>query len=296
MSGTEFSARMRLSLLLAGAAAGLILAASGLVESGPDRSGDLPQHAIARVGGRLIPEDRYRQLLHDLAADKRTPIDAEDRQFVLDRLVDEELLIMRGIELGLAETAPEIRKAVAAAVIAQVAAEAEAAPPDEAALQRLYASDPDYFAATARYRLHWWRLPGDDEATARRAMAAFEQLQAQQPVESVVRSAGWQRQAMLPDQLLPLTKLADYLGPELAQQLPQLATGQYAKPIAAGGSFHLLYLADRQGGDLPPFESVRPAVEAEYLRRAGDRALRDYLAWLRQRTDIVVAPDASRQP
>ena len=39
---------------------------------------------------------------------------------------------------------------------------------------------------------------------------------------------------------------------------------------------------------LPPFEQVRPMVEAEYLRRAGGDALRQYLAWLRERTEIIV--------
>ena len=279
---------MRLTGLLLGAASGLLLAASGLVQSGSRSGGPLPEHIIARVGDRLIPEEKYRQLLSDLAAEKRAPLQTADRQFVMDRLIDEELLVMRGTELGLDKSAPEIRKALAANVIAQVAAEAEAAAPDEAALHQLYASDAEYFTSTGRYRLHWWRLPGSGPEAGQQAQSAWEQLSKNIPLEAVSRATGLQPELMLPDQMLPLTKLADYLGPVLAQQVPQLETGAYSKPIAADGNFNILYLAARQAGTLPAFEQIRPMVEAEYLRREGDRALREYLDWLRHRTHIVV--------
>ncbi len=107
--------RMRTVLLTIGAMTGLVLAASGLVDSWSLSPDTLPDDVIAKVGDHHIPLERYIQLLNDLSADSKTPINAEDRQFVLDRLIDEELLIMRGIELGLSERAPEIRKAIAAA-------------------------------------------------------------------------------------------------------------------------------------------------------------------------------------
>ncbi len=102
-------------LLALGACAGLIMAAAGLVERWSPSPGELPVGAIARVGGKIITLERYLQVLNDLAADKRAPLSAQDRQFVIDRLVDEELLIQRGIELGLADSSPQIRKALAGA-------------------------------------------------------------------------------------------------------------------------------------------------------------------------------------
>jgi len=107
-------------------------------------------------------------------------------------------------------------------------------------------------------------------------------------------STGLQPESMLPDQMLPLTKLADYLGPELARQVPQLEPGTYSRPLPANGSFHILYVVAREAGRLPPFDQIRPLVEAEFLRRAGDRALRDYLSWLRGRSEIVTAIDATQ--
>jgi hypothetical protein len=291
VSETSQTTRLRLVLLTLGATAGLILAASGLVESWSPSSGSLPATAIARVGERVIPQERYMELVSDLAADKRTPLNVDDRLFALDRLIDEELLIMRGIELGLHESAPEIRKAIAATVIAQIAAEAEATMPDEAILRRFYETNSQYFTTTARYRLQWWRVPGSGADSERKAATAYEQLSKNMPTEAVMRSTGLQTEALLPDQMLPLSKLSDYLGPGLAQQATELEPGEFSRPIAAGGSFHILYLLARQEGVLPAFEQVRLMVEAEYLRRSGDEALRQYLAWLRERTEIIVAPE-----
>ncbi len=285
------SDRLRLVLLTLGAVAGLLLAASGLVEKRSLSGSTLPANVIARVGERFILEERYLELVNDLAADKRTPLNADDRQFALDRLIDEELLIMRGIELGLPQTSPEIRKTIAAAVIAQIAAEAEATAPDEAILRQLYETDSEYFTTTARYRLRWWRLPGSGSRAEQKAKIAHEQLSTNMPIEVVMLSTGLQPEPMLPDEMLPLTKLYDYLGPVLAKLAPELKPGEYSKPIATGDGFHILYLLDSQEGTLPAFEHARPMVEAEYLRRSGDDALRRYLAWLRGRTDIIVVPE-----
>jgi len=284
--------RLRLALLAAGAASGLLLAASGIIGRWSLSGNDLPEHTIARVGGQLISEARYLQLLYDLAADKRSPLSDEDQRFALDRLIDEELLIQRGIELGLPSNSPAVRKAIASEVIAQVAAETEAAVPDEGDLHRLYESDSAFFTSEAHYRVRSWRLPGAGADAEQRAAAAFELLHKGTPIEEVMRSTGLQRETMLPDQKLTLTKLADYLGPELARQVPGLEPATFSRTLRANGSFHILYLAEREAGTLPPFEDIRPQVEAEALRRAGDRALRNYLKWLRGRSDIVVAEDA----
>jgi hypothetical protein len=283
--------RKRLVLLALGATSGLILAATGLVDRWSPPSSQLPANAIARVGERVILKERYLELLSDLEADKRTPLNADDRLFVLNRLIDEELLIMRGIELGLHEISPQIRKTIAAAVIAQLAAEAEAATANEATLRQLYESDSEYFTTSARYHVRWWYLPGTGPETERKALAAYQQLSSSTPLEAVIPATGLERETMLPDELLPLNKLSDYMGLELVQQLSELEQGEYSRPVAVSGSFHILYLLTHQEGVLLPFEQARPMVEAEFLRRRGDDALRQHLAWLRERTEIIVIPE-----
>ena len=296
MTATEYAARMRLVLLALGACAGLIMAAAGLVERWSPSPGELPVGAIARVGGKIITQERYLQVLNDLEADKRAPLSARDRQFVIDRVVDEELLIQRGIELGLADSSPPIRKALAAAVIAQLAAEAEANLPGEQALRRLYDSDPEFFTSTARYRLRWLRLPASDDAAQLKVEDAYRQLSKGVTLEEVRQSTGLEPVPILPDALLPLSKIRDYLGPALASQVSMLRRGVFSKPIEDNGDLHILQLLEYQPEVLPPFEEARPVLEAEYLRRAGDEALRQYLRWLRLRSEVIVDLEMVHQP
>lgn len=296
MPATEYSARTRVALLALGACAGLIMAAAGLVERWSRSPDELPVGAIARVGGKIITQARYRQVLNDLAADKRVPLSAQDRQFVIDRLVDEELLIQRGIELGLADSSPQIRKALAAAVIGQLTAEAEANLPGEQALRRLYESDPEFFTSTARFRLRWLRLPASDDAAQRKAEDAYRQLSNGVALEEVSQSTGLEPVPILPDALLPLSKIRDYLGPALAGQVSMLKRGAFSKPIEDNGDMHVLQLLDYRPEVLPPFEEARPVLEAEYLRRAGDEALRQYVQWLRLRSEVIVVQEKVKQP
>lgn len=282
---------MRLVLLALGACAGLILAASGLVDRWSQSPGELPVGAIARVGEQIITQERFLQVLNDLAADKRAPLSAEDRQFVIDRLIDEELLIQRGMELGLAETSPQIRKALAAAVIGQLTAEAEASLPSEEALHHLYESDPEFFTSTARFRLRWLRIPANDNAAQSKAEDAYRQLSNGVALEEVGQSTGLEAVTILPDALLPLSKISDYLGPTLTGHVSLLEHGGYSRPIEDNGDLHILQLLDNRPAVLPPFEQARPVLEAEYLRRAGDEALRQYLKWLRLRSEIIVVPE-----
>jgi hypothetical protein len=283
-------------LLAFGALLGLLLAARELVERAGTSSATLPYDVIARVGSRDIPLDRYRSVLGDLSADRRSALTAADRQFVLERLVDEELLLLQGIEMGLVETLPEVRKAIVSAVIAQTVSEAEAVEPTEPQLRQLYQSDPGFFTSAARYRIIWLRGTGaaaGDTAAARRAQGL---LNAGMAANSVAAETGLQHVPELPDAPLPLAKLRDYLGPELAQAATQLAPGTATKPVTADGRVHVLFLAATVPGRLPPLEDNRLLIEAEFTRRRGDSALQRHLESLRQDYEIIIADGAPDPP
>ena len=98
MSNTD---RRGTLMLAAGALAGVLLAAVSLVRSDVVSEPTLGEDVVAVVDGRAIPRERYERALAAVAADRRGGALAPgDRQRVLERLVDEELLVGRAIELG----------------------------------------------------------------------------------------------------------------------------------------------------------------------------------------------------
>ena len=286
----------RTAVLAAGAALGLLAAAVGLMGGGPQASGGLPSGAVASVNGEVLRADEYQRALEALASDRREPLGPEERRHVLDRLLDEELLVQRGLELGLARHDRRVRGDIVAAVIQSIVAQSESDPPDETEVERFYQEQRDYFARSGRLRVR--RLfvrgsqDGDGQAARARAELAAEGLAGGESFERMVDELGDEPVAPLPDTLLPAQKLREYLGPSATRRAMSLEVGGVSEPLASGSSWQVLQLVDREVGFVPPLDELRDEVRAELLRRRGDTALRDYLDALRERADLRLAPDS----
>jgi hypothetical protein len=67
-----------------------------------------------------------------------------------------------------------------------------------------------------------------------------------------------------------------------------LRPGECSEPILDNDAYNVLYLEAYQPSQLPVFDDIRDVVESEYIRRRGEKALLDYLQWLRNRAAIIV--------
>jgi len=236
---------------------------------------------VAQVEDASISLRRYREVLSDVATDSREPLDATERAFALERLIDEELLILRARELRLDRSVPAIRKAMSSAVIAQIVADASSDVPSDAALRDFYSSDRAFFQPPAQYRARWFTLPGldaGDGALAKRIRSRIE--------NGDLRDTALV--AELPDRLLPVGTISNYLGATLTSMLEELEPGEYSAPAFVRGSWHILELTERVDPPASDFDELEPLVRAEYLRHRSDQALVEYLAWLRSRADIRI--------
>ena len=292
-SESRARARRPVVLLVACAALGLALAASGLLRGA---TGDaLPEGAVARVNDSLILEESYERLLAALASDRRDPLTDADRERVLDRMIEEELLVQRGLALGLASVDRRVRADLVGAVIASIAADAERRTPDADDLRALYAEDPEFFTRPGRVRARqiFFRLDdGNGERAAERAAEAKRRLDAGEDFETVRREVGDTPLLELPGALLPGSKLQEYVGPSVARAALELGVGVASEPLRSGTGLHVLVVAEREPAHTPPFESIEAQVRAEWKRRRGDRALREYLDSLRADADVTIAPRA----
>jgi hypothetical protein len=292
------SSRRSVVLLAAGAAAGIALAASGLVAGARARGTALPADVVAQVNGQPIAAADYERVLAGLAGDRRAgELAPEDRQRVLDRLIDETLLVQRGLELGLPWRDGKVRKNLTTAVIDAVMAGEGTGEPSEPELATFYAAHRDFFARPGRLRVGqvWCRASGPGEAPAalERARRAQARLLAGEPLAVVRAGLGDPEPSPLPDALLPPAKLLDYLGPTALRVALALAPGMPSEPVRSGTGYHVLEVIARQGDVVPPLADIRDEVAGELRRRSGEAALRRYLDGLRQRARIVVRPPAS---
>jgi len=287
--------RARGSVLLAiGAGAGVALAATGLVASGVTRGRGLPPGAVARVNGALLRADDYTRSLDALERDRRGGAEPADRRFVLDRLIDEELLVQRGLELGLARQDARVRRDLTAAVIDAVVTEHEDGTPSDADLEAFYRRERDFFARPGRLRVRqlWCRADtaADAPSADARARAAAASLRAGEDFAGVRARLGDPEIAPLPDALLSPAKLLDHLGPTALRAALELEAGAVSDPVRSATGYHVLQVVEREAEWVPPREEIADEVLAEYRRRRGERALRAYLDGLRARADVEIAP------
>ncbi len=287
-AGGPPSSRRPSALLIAGAVVGMTVALLGLVRR-PAGSGALHADVAARVGEAEIDAEDFARAVDALTRDRRTAPDAAEQRRVLERLIDEELLVQRALDLGFARVDRTVRASLVDAMIASVTTAARDAEPSPAELERFYLDEPDLFRQPGRLRVREVFVPvGADEAAARRRVQAVRaRVEAGESFAVVAASVGPRIGAGVPDIMLPPAKLREYVGPTALRAVLALEVGAVSAPIRSGGGYRVLELVERGDAFLPEFAGMEATIRAEYRRRAGERALAEYLRDLRARATIV---------
>lgn len=211
--------------------------------------------AVAWVAGRPIAREAYDNALRAVATDRKTGALREgDRERVLQRLIDQELLIDRAIELGLHERDPQIRNQLATAMIDFLVqrAETEGRDATDADLREFYEAERFRFERAPQYRV-------------------------------AVEGAA----VPLPGGFVLEKEIEQRLGPSAARAVTELEVGE-SITLGDGSSAYTVQLLERRAGEVAPFEQAKDAVQAAYLRHRSEVAVREFLRLARQRTDIVV--------
>jgi hypothetical protein len=275
-------------LLGLGAAAGLGLALTAVVD--PGREATIPADAIATLNGSPIRSADFERALGALAADRRDPIGQNERRLVLDRLIEEELLLQRARTLGLDQHDRGVRERLVAAMMETAVADGAPGEPSEEEVAAFYERNAPLFAPAESVWVREIRVGVSDrrpEETARGlATAAVTRLRRGETYSSVVRSLADPAIVPLPEGLLPVTKLREYLGPSVTEAALRLGLGEVSDPLLAGSAFHVLQIVERKSGAAPPLGAIEKEVRAEMRRQADDRALRSYLDELRRRATV----------
>jgi parvulin-like peptidyl-prolyl isomerase len=281
-------------LLGAGATVGLACAVIALLGRGAVRD-RLPGDTVALVNGVAVRRETYERAVAALAADRLNPIGPEERRFVLERLIDEELLVQRGLELGLARHDRRVRAEVIAAVLSSIVAESAEGDPEVAEVAAFYAEHRDYFTRPGRLHVRQVLIRADgngDTAGAQgRAAEAVQRLRAGEPFLAVQAALGDAETAVLPDGPIPVTTLREYLGPTVTRATLDLGPGEVSAPIRSAAGLHVVQMVAREPEETPPLSEIETEVRAEVRRRTGDRALRQYLDGLRRTADVRTRED-----
>lgn len=286
-SKDERSNRVFLAAVLLSGAASMAM----VVQRDDSEGATLPEDVVATINGAPISRAAFDRAREAVRADRRRDERPGDEQHVLDRLIDEELLVQYAVRTGLHRSEPRSRAALVAAALAVVSAEAEADDPDDATLAEFYDTHQARFAAEPRVRLErrFFAGSGPEGETLAALVGAPPEAEAPAPLP-------------LPGGPLMRRQVVSGLGGSAATAVfSALEDGgevpsDWLGPFPHDGGRSILRVVGRVGGAAPALSEVRARVLAYYRRTAGERAVRRVLDLEREEGDIVLSVSADDNP
>ena len=272
------------SILGIGLIIGTLLAALAVVE----KNNITDQNWAAKIEDQLIPYERYQMQLEGLARDKRSPLTNQDKEYVLERMIEEELLIKRAIDLGMLENNPMARGTIVQQMIKNIVTEGSRIEPQENELIEFFQENIGFFTKANRLRVRQIFFSQDDfgDEAFVKANDAFVRLNKGENFEEVAIS-GSKSALKIPDTLMNLSKVREYIGPSLMREAQLLKPGYSSAPNKVSGGYKIIYLVDREDAIQPEYSNIRSAVLSEFLKRRDDQSLRKYLDNLKKWYDVT---------
>ena len=272
------------SILGIGLIIGVLLASFAIVE----RNNITDQNWAAKIEDQLIPYERYQMQLEGLAKDKRSPLTNRDKEYVLERMIEEELLIKRAIDLGMLENNPMARGTIVQQMIKNIVTEGSRIEPQENELIEFFQENIGFFTKANRLRVRQIFFSQDDfgDEAFVKANDAFVRLNKGENFEEVAIS-GSKSALKIPDTLMNLSKVREYIGPSLMREAQLLKPGYSSAPNKVSGGYKIIYLVDREDAIQPEYSNIRSAVLSEFLKRRDDQSLRKYLDNLKKWYDVT---------
>jgi parvulin-like peptidyl-prolyl isomerase len=285
-----------LLLFAAGTAFGLAVAAYGLFSVPGTRIAGVPPEDVALVNGRHILRTDFIaqvQLENSIPYEQSTP---EQRRKVLDEMVNEELLVQRGLEVDLAASDPDVRAYMVAGVQLQVDADVIAQRPSEEDLDKYFQANKDKYTGDGIMALRDFivaRSEGDTkEKLIEKAKTAAEAFAKGRGADDLAATYGLADSGKIERGDLFDFAVKIKLSPPLFEAANKLTARQASQPIEeADGNIHILMMEKRQTSQVTVLEDARDAVLQDFKRELQTKVEDGNLAYLRSRADIQLAPD-----
>ena len=283
--------------LVAGALAGLALAAAALIRgAAPAARAPTGGDVVAWVNGQPIARESFARFVGAVARERsHLELDRDTKRELLQRLVDEELLLQQGLALGLDRREPSARRAIVSAVIEGITTDEDPADASRANLEAFFAAHARDFEQPGPVQVEAARVPvetGQEAVAFARAGEIARRARAGEPFAALAASLARPLEPPLPAGLVPLEALAGRVGSVVAQAIAQLAPGAVSDPVRGADGWWVVRLVARGPGVIPPLDQVIEPIRNAYRMKQHDERLARRLAELRARADVrIVDPE-----
>ena len=296
---TKVNARRSLVLLAIGAISGIAIAGYGLFTARGTRVHGVPPEAIALVNQRPILRSDFVTQVQTQYSVRYAETTPAQRRKVLDDMIDEEMMMQRGLEVDLPSFDPDVRSTLVAGVELQLFADVLAQKPTDAQLQ-------------AYYDAHRGNYVRDGVMQLRDVVAA---VSPQRPLgdarRDVTAAVTALRQGAMLDAVMKQFNLADsrrlldsghvdvgnvfdfaaraHLDPAVFAAARVLSAGEVSDPVLAADGVHMVVMVKRVPPAQRSFADVSNEVWRDVTEDAKRKVRENNLRYLRSKADIQVA-------
>lgn len=241
----------------------------------------LPPASVASVNGKGIAENEFQHVLSVVGQGRTKALSERERGELLSRMIDNELLLQKANQLGLAQTHPAMRRALIEAMIEFVLDRAEKTPPRDEVLRSFYKKHKSWFQISERLQVQRLYFTLENKTQVARAIA---QIKKGVPFSKIKSD----EVAQPPNYPVPLETLAQYLGGDMVAIAQKMKEGSVSAPIETLRGIFLLRLNKRLPAQSPAFDKVKEQVARQYMRYQDEQALQDYIKELRATARIQI--------
>jgi parvulin-like peptidyl-prolyl isomerase len=298
------SVRRSITLLASGALIGLVIAGYGLFTAKGTRSHAVPPEAVALVNQRQILRSDFMTQTQTQFVLPFAQTTREQRRTVLEDMINEELMVQRGLEIDLPSYDPDVRTALVAGVELEVTADVLAQQPTPEELRDYYEHHKDKYSTEGVMQLRDLLVKTDAShppaAAHAAALAAVAALRRGQSVDAVIKKfdladSGRFMEAGHADtgdifQFALRAKLDD----ALYQATLPLHDGEVSDPVEESDGVHLVAMIKHRFPIGQTFEEASNQVWTDVKKEAQAKVRSANLAYLRSRADIMTAPEFAR--
>jgi hypothetical protein len=289
---TEPGARRSLLLLAFGAMVGLDIAGFGLFTAKGTASHTVPAEDAALVNQQpILISDFTTQLQSEFGIPAGKATEAQ-RKKVLNDMINEELMVQRGLEMNLPGSDPDVRTAIVAGVELQNSANVLAKQPTQAEMQVYYEAHKDryrtqgiltlfdvYLAPSADHSL--------DQNLATMAQAAKDLRGGAKPDDVIKKYALQVGHKVNGEELDFAARI--HLGDKLYNAIVDDQPGQITDPIVdKDNTVHVLQIGKRVPSVQLSLADASNQVFTDYKKDAQDKVQADNISFLKSKADILL--------
>ena len=262
---------------------GVLLISQELFQSKSSNQYLRQQNAVALVNDMTISEDQYIKYISTLGIDVIDENDEELLEIVLEKMIEEELLLQKGIELELHKFDIQIRKAIIQQVINSVLLQNEEGV-TEKELREYYENNKNKYQLNKLIHLDIIFLNSQREEDINLLLEAISTIGFEESKKQFHQELFFS----IPDRLISIKDCNQLLGKNICKDVFRLNLNNISNPIRYESGFLIIQIRNTNSNivnnDL--FKKLYDKILFDFKNSEDDKYFKDYIQYLKENANI----------